>query len=68
MANVKQLYDTLLNDFFDNVLPFTGQLDGALVTVILSDRVYEANGVFDRQMAYQIGQTSSLNGLLNFEA
>jgi len=65
MANVKQLYDTLLNDFFDNVLPFTGQLDGALVTVILSDRVYEANGVFDRQMAYQIGQTSSLNGLLN---
>ena len=65
MVNVQQLYVSLLNDLFDNVLPFSGPLDGALVTAPLSDRVYEAGGTFDRQMNFQTTQTATLNGLLN---
>lgn len=65
LINVKQLYDTLLIDFFDNVLPFTGPLDGAMITAQLSDRVYEVGGNFDQQMHFQTQQTALLNGLLN---
>ena len=65
MVNVQQLYVSLLNDFFDNVLPFSGPMDGALVTAPLSDRVYEDGGTFDRQMNFQTTQTATLNGLLN---
>jgi hypothetical protein len=65
LVNVKKLYDTLLADFFDNLLPFTGPLDGALITSQISDRVYEAGGDFDQQMQFQTQQTALLNGLLN---
>jgi len=65
MVNVQQLYVSLLNDFFDNILPFSGPLDGALVTAPLSDRIYEDGGTFDRQMNFQTTQTATLNGLLN---
>lgn len=65
MVNVQQLWVSLLNDLFDNVLPFSGPLDGALVTAPLSDRIYEDGGTFDRQMIFQTTQTATLNGLLN---
>ena len=48
MENVTLLYQSLLKDLFDNVLPFTGPLEGTVVNVQLSDRVFEANGTFEQ--------------------
>ena len=65
LLNVQQAYMTLLNDLFDNVLPFTGPMEAAMVTTTVSNRVYEMGGTFDQHMLFQMQSTAQLNGLLN---
>ena len=64
MSNVLTLFNSLLNDLFDNLLPFTAGSEAIMIATPLSDRVYEVNGTFDQQLTYKTQHTGMLNGFI----
>ena len=62
--NCRQAFRLLLGELFDAISHFAQSKEASNVALSLSRRVFEANGAFQRHVAFQNGGTSDLNRLL----
>ena len=62
--NCLKAYDILRGELFDALSHFTQMREAPDVGYMLSNRIYEPNGAFDRHLAFQNKGTSELNALL----
>ena len=64
LANTMTAWQVLLGDLFDSMSQFCCSREAPQVSLLLSDRIYEAGGSFDELLKFQDTATQSLNSMI----